>query len=188
MTTFDNVRKTGFHVDLIERAVRSLNGGELPEYDLVNLETSFDDDSVFRHMDYIGLGEDKLVGLHLDEMASGIRWVGQVVLFRDLGPIEVAQVSIDPEGPGGADDGLTNGLVVNLSFGSHATLDLEQTLCDDPDCTYDHGYSGFLKREGLSMRFEDEPSQENRSSSDEALDFVRRITAAMSDHHQQARW
>lgn len=178
MTAFGKLRTTGFHTELVEQTVRDLSGGSLPTHSLFNLETSFDDDSVFRHLDYVGLGRGQLIAVHVDELASGVRWIATVVPLHQVGPIEVARVLLKDEDAGGASDGVGNELMVHIAFGTHMTIDLDRVQCDDPDCEYDHGFSGFLKRDGLAMRFEDDPAEGVSSSAQEAMDFVRRVTAA----------
>lgn len=182
MTSFDRVRATGFHADLLERTVRNLNAGALPEYALFNLETSFDDDSVFRHLDYVGLSipARQLVAMHLDELPTGLRWAGTVVPVKDVGPIEMAQVLLDPDDAGGATDGLGDELVLHLGLGANLTMDLDKVHCDDPECEYDHGFSGLIKRDGLVMRFDDAAQDGSSSSAAEAFEFIRELTAAIA--------
>ncbi|MFZ1381430.1 MAG: DUF5998 family protein [Scrofimicrobium sp.] len=181
MTSFDKVRSSGFHTDLLEKTVRDLGGGKLPEHSLYNLETSFDDDSVFRHLDYVGLLERRMIAVHIDELASGMRWMATVIPLSDVGPIEIAQVLLSDEETGGPADGSGNELMVNIGFGSAMTLDLDKVQCEDPECEYDHGYSGFLKRDGLAMRFEDNPDVGISSASDDAMAFVRALMSWMDE-------
>lgn len=179
MTSFEKVRSSGFHADLLEKTVRDLSGGKLPDHSLYNLETSFDDDSVFRHLDYVGLIARRMIAVHIDELASGLRWMATVIPVSDVGPIEVAQVLLADDEAGGPSDGVGNELMVNVGFGSAMTLDLDKVHCDDPECEFDHGYAGFLKREGLAMRFEDNPDEGVSSAAKDAMVFVRALMAGM---------
>ena len=95
MTTFDKVRATGFHADLIERTIVRLNGGVEPTNMLYHLETTFDDDSVFRHLDYLGLSDGRLLAFHLDEVSGGVRWVCNAIPLRSVDSVEVSQIVAD---------------------------------------------------------------------------------------------
>ena len=99
MTTFDKVRATGFHADLIERTIVRLNGGVEPTNMLYHLETTFDDDSVFRHLDYLGLSDGRLLAFHLDEVSGGVRWVCNAIPLRSVDSVEVAQILAEEANP-----------------------------------------------------------------------------------------
>lgn len=180
MTSFEKVRATGFHAELIERTIVRLNGGDVPTHMLYHLETTFDDDSVFRHLDYLGLSEGRLIVFHLDEVSGGVRWACNPIPLRSVDSVEVAQMLGDE---GEVENGATHlgpHLLVQVLFSTHSSIELERIECGDPSCEYDHGYGGFMKSEGLAMRFFDEDTSGLASNADEAMDFVGALTMAMA--------
>lgn len=187
MTGFDRVRRSGFHTDLIERLVKHASGGALPPHNLFLLETAFDDDSVFRHFDYLGLAGRLLIAIHIDELASGPRWYMNLIPISKITGLEVAQVVLpaqpdDKEERGSseathASDTQQTGITVVASFASQRSIELEPLQCDDPTCTADHGLVGGGKDEGLVMTF---VSQSESSNEDDAMEFVAVLAQAMA--------
>lgn len=187
MIGFDKIRQSGFHADLIERLVKQVNGGQIPSYNLFLLETTFDDDSVFRHFDYLGLSGALLTSIHIDELAAGARWYMNLLPVRHVTGLEVAQVALplqpaDKDVPAAThgdagDDNHEVGLTVVVSSSSQRSLELEPLRCDDPACTADHGYVGGGKDEGLVMTF---GAQSASSNEDDAMEFVAALSTAMT--------
>ena len=156
MIGFDKIRQSGFHADLIERLVKQVNGGQIPSHNLFLLETTFDDDSVFRHFDYLGLSGALLTSIHIDELAAGARWYMNLLPVRHVTGLEVAQVAL-PLQP--------------------ADKDVPAATHGDPACTADHGYVGGGKDEGLVMTF---GAQSASSNEDDAMEFVAALSTAMT--------
>ena len=177
MTSFAKVRRSGFHSDLVERAVLELTGDVLPRHSLYSVQASFDDDAVFRHMDYVGIGEGQLVAMHLDEAASGLRWILTAVPFRMLGPVDVAREFVAVPGGGGYG---SDELMIHICMSSVTTIDLDRTQCDDAECDYDHGYNGLLKRDGISLVLRDDAADYSCSSTRDGMSFVRTLTALIA--------
>ncbi len=177
MTSFAKVRRAGFHAELVEETVLDLTGGVLPEHSLFSVEASFDDDSVFRHMDYVGIGQGQLIAMHLDELASGLRFIVTAVPFRQLGPIEVAREYSGPS-LGGPEASLE--LMIHIGLAAVSSIDLERSHCDDPECDYDHGYQGLVKRDGVSLRLRGESPEFLSSSSRDGMSFVRTLSALIA--------
>ncbi len=182
MSGFDRVRETGFHAELIERTVVRLNGGRAPEQMLYHLETTFDDDSVFRHLDYLGLSAGRLVAFHLDEVSGGVIWATNTIPLRNVDSVEVSQIVEGQLDEHSLLGGLEPHLLLQILFNTHVSLDLEKVECDDPSCEYDHGYSGLLKKEGLAMRFFDDEPEGLSSTAEEAMDFAGSLAAAMGTY------
>ncbi len=180
MTGFDKIRQTGFHGPLIERTVTRLNGGELPADCLFRLDTSFDDESVFRHLDYLGIGVGHLISLHLDEVEGGLRWVANTFPLRSVTSLEVAQMISTDQQNSGLEEAETSSVMLSLSFESTGSFDIDRVECDDSNCEFDHGYAGFMKQEGMTMHFTEEQTDEIASTPTEAMEFVGNLTVAMA--------
>lgn len=177
MTSFEKVRALGFHVDLIERLLRQVNAGHLPEHCLFQLETTFDDQAVFRHFDLVGLRDSLLTAIHVDELADGVRWYLNLIHVRQITGLELGSASFphrvlpenEPVFPGLEGHASLPGLTVVLSFATHRTIEMEPMQCDDPECTADHGLVGSEKDDGLVMSFGVQPES---SDEEDAMAFV----------------
>lgn len=185
-TTFDKIRAIGFHVETLERIVRGLNGGGLPEHSLFQLEATFDDESVFRHFDYLGLHGNILTAVHIDELPVGVQWYASVTPVSSVSSVELGQSTVPsayvdeeadlpPTHPRGFPH--NTDLTVVLSFEGRAILELEPMVCDDPQCELDHGIGGTKKNESLVMTFEEDT---DNSTADEAMTFVSALSQAMA--------
>ncbi|WP_099331943.1 DUF5998 family protein [Actinomyces minihominis] len=186
MTSFEKVRSLGFHADLIERLLRQVNAGHLPEHCLFQLETTFDDQAVFRHFDLIGLRDSLLTAVHVDELADGVRWYLNLIHVRQITGLELGSASVPsrmlPEEevvlPGQQMEAVLPGLTVVLSFATHRSIAMEPMHCDDPDCMADHGMIGSQKDDGLVMSFGVQPES---SGEDDAMTFVGALSMRLGE-------
>lgn len=176
MTDFAAVRSSSFHTELIERLVRQANDGTVPENNLFQLETTFSEESVFRHFDYLGLRGNLLTSIHVDELPKGVRWYMNLVPVRQVSAVELGQFSHPSLEPLEAADEGDPGLTVLVTFSAHRSVELEPMRCDDPTCTADHGLVGGSKDEGLVMSFGSPES----SGEDDAMSFVSALASAMA--------
>ncbi len=184
-TTFEKIKALDFHVDTLERVVRQLNGGDFPSTSMFQLETTFDDDSVFRHFDYLGLRNGILTSVHIDELPVGVHWYASVTPVSRVTGVEIGQSTVPPsyvvpeeDFPPTHPHGFPReeALTVMISIEGRALVEMEPLACEDPHCEADHGMVGGTKNEGLVMTFEEE--SENTSAV-EALAFVGALVAAM---------
>ncbi len=184
-TTFDKIRAADFHVDTLERVVRQLNGGQLPGDCLFQLEATLDEDSVFRHFDYLGLEGGLLTSVHIDELPVGIQWYASLFPVSKVTGVELGQSTappaMDSQGPDLPHSHRHNfpqdtNLTVVISVEGRTLIEMEPMVCDDPDCQGDHGLMGGMRNEGLGMNFQE---RSNYSSAQDALEFVAKLSAAM---------
>lgn len=179
MTDFDAVRASGFHTDLIEKLVRQANEGDTPPINLFQLETTFSDESVFRHFDYLGLRGRLLTSIHVDELPVGIRWYMNLLPTSQISGVELGQFAHSPyqSAPvNGHEDAGDPALTVLISFGMTRSFEIEPMQCDDPTCTAEHGMAGVSKDEGLLMSFGSPES----STEEDAMEFVSSLAAALA--------
>lgn len=170
------MRSIGFHVELIERLVRQANEGAVPETNLFQLETTFNDESVFRHFDYLGLRGNLLTSVHVDELPNGVRWYMNLLPVQQVSAVELGQFSPSATQATGSEDESDPSLTVLVTFSTHRSVELESMHCDDPTCAADHGLVGGIKDEGLMMTF----GAPESSGEDDAMSFVSALSAAMT--------
>ncbi len=184
-TTFEKIKAVDFHVDTLERVVRQLNGGHFPNDALFQLETTFDDESVFRHFDYLGLRNGVLTSVHIDELPVGVHWYASVTPVSRVTSVEIGQSTVPPSYMAAEDDfppahahgfPRQEDLTLMLSIEGRSLVEMEPLACEDPHCEADHGMVGGTKNEGIAITFQEE--SENSTAS-EAMAFVGVLAAAM---------
>lgn len=185
MTKFASLKKTNFHADLIERVVLRLNGGKEPTSYVYSLSTTFDDASVFRHLDFVGLRDGKLTLVHVDELPVGVRWHTHLTTVDRIGGVELGALRIDEEA---LSEVPTQGEILDLEMGAglltlfipvsiSKNIEMAALQCEDPACTADHGFGGAVKDEGVLLTF---TGVDGESSSDnEVYDFATHVLGAM---------
>jgi Family of unknown function (DUF5998) len=67
-------------------------------------------------------------------------------------------------------------LTVTIGWGAVARLDLEPATCGDPQCEADHGYTGSMTGDDLSLRISADAEGENALA--DAVAFARVLSAA----------
>lgn len=180
MTKLIGLHRTGFHAQLIERVALQLNEGEYPDAYLYRLSTTFDDSSVFRHLDFLGLRGNVVTMIHVDELPVGVRWYAHLTPVGRLKGVEMGSLEVSemPQEPLFTVPEEATGLSLFLPVSITQNVELSQMVCDDPECTADHGWAGSAKDEGLLLSFTDNP--EESSSTDEVVAFVTKLLARMS--------
>lgn len=183
MTKFANLAKTNFHADLIRKIVLRLNNGEEPEAYVYSLATAFDDASVFRHLDFVGLRDGLLTMVHLDELPVGVRWYTHLTTVDKIKGIELGSLELgtngapkDAQEPAGFDPEVTP-LTLFIPVSISQNVEVGPLQCDDPSCQAEHGLGGSIKDEGLLLAFTGDP--EEGSVEDEVYDFAARVLGAM---------
>ena len=160
------IERGGYYPALVADVVAlSLAGEEVHDH-LVHLETTFDTDEVRRHVTVMVLTATRLLVAHVDDhhghdaddpsaehapagppvAASSVE---SVPLHR-VGSVVLSHRVVDParHRPGQA----PAELVLGLSWGTLRRVDLEPATCGDPDCEADHGYTGTVAGDDVSLR------------------------------------
>ena len=67
-------------------------------------------------------------------------------------------------------------LTLTIAWGAVSRLDLEPATCGDPQCEADHGYTGSITGDDLSLRISAEADGDEAAG--DALAFARALSAA----------
>ena len=67
-------------------------------------------------------------------------------------------------------------LTLTIGWGSLNRIDLEPAGCSDPDCEADHGYTGTIAADDITLRLSAEAEGEDAVRA--AVDFARKLSAA----------
>ena len=162
------IERGGYYPALVADVVGlSLAGEEVHDH-LVHLETTFDTDEVRRHVTVMVLTATRLLVAHVDDhpghdasdpSVPGEHAVGappvaassvESVPLHRVGSVVLSHRVVDPArhraGQAPAE------LVLGLSWGTLRRVDLEPATCGDPDCEADHGYTGTVAGDDVSLR------------------------------------
>jgi hypothetical protein len=175
------VERAGFYPALVLDALDvAIAGEEVLSY-LVQQETTFDRVEVRRHVTVLSLTATRLVVAHADDhdpdalspepYASAST---EAVPLSKVTSVVLSHAVTSPERHrGGA---VPRELSLTIGWGSLTRVDLEPASCADPDCEADHGYTGTLAADDITVRLSAEA--EGESAVRAAAAFARALSAA----------
>jgi hypothetical protein len=156
------IEKSGYYPDVVWNAVRPAIAGEHVDSFLVHHEPTIDErDEVRRHVTVLVLTPSRLILGHTDEHAPDDLLPApytssstEAVTLSAVRSVVVNRMVANPEtyaGRGGSGHGADEA-VLTIGWGAMGRIDLEPAACADPDCEADHGYTGILSSDDLSLR------------------------------------
>lgn len=148
---------------------------------LVHGETTFDEDAIRRHLSVLVLTPTRLIFVHADDHAGddehhpdahGVATT-EAVPLSEVKSVVLSHMVAKPAsfGPGAARE-----LTLTITWGAVSRLDLERASCADPECEADHGYSGLISGDDVSLRIS--TAAEGALAVQDALTFARSLSAA----------
>jgi hypothetical protein len=168
-----DIEACGYFPDLVEDAiVLAVGEEELVDF-VVHHEPTFNNDEIHRHVTVLALTPTRLIVGHTDDQpaeppATGIAAASSTesVALSKVGTVVLTRVVTRPESyrAGGTDVSET---WLTVGWGAVRRLDLEQASCSDPACEADHGYTGALVGDDLTVRM---------SAAADGADRVQRLT------------
>jgi hypothetical protein len=176
-----DVERAGFYPSLVLDSLNVAIADEEVRSYLVQQETTFDRVEVRRHVTVLALTPTRLVVAHADDHdpdalspepyasasteAVPISRVTSVVLTHAVThPDQHRSGSVPRE------------LSLTIGWGSLTRVDLEPASCADPDCEADHGYTGTLAADDITVRLSAEAEGEPAVRAASA--FARMLSAA----------
>lgn len=194
------IEKAGYYPDLVMDTLAVAVAGEEIASHLVHAETTFDTESVRRHLTVLAITATRLVLVHADDHSPQMlaeSGLGDLALVDEIGagkqleqPHAVATSEAIPLGriasvmithvvpmPAEYRRGvLGRELTLTISWGAVSRVDLEPASCGDPQCDADHGYTGTVSGDDLSLRVA--VDADGQQALDDALTFARALSAA----------
>ncbi len=173
-----------FVADVLDIAVA---GEEVSDF-LVHGETTFDVDSIRRHLSVLVLTPSRLVFVHADDHGDEHEHDAEVshspsahgVATSEAVPLDsvrtVMLTHVVPDPAKYRRGALGRELTLTIGWGGVARVDLEAASCGDPDCEADHGYAGTLTGDDLAIRIS--ADAEGATALQDALNFTRSLSAA----------
>jgi hypothetical protein len=175
------VERAGFYPSLVNDALDVAIAGEPVRSYLVHQETTFDRVEVRRHVTVLALTATRLVVAHADDhdpdalspepYASAST---EGVALAKVSSVVLSHAVTTPElhRPGS----VPRELSLTIGWGSMSRIDLEPASCSDPDCEADHGYTGTIAADDITIRLSAEAEGEDAVRA--AVDFARTLSAA----------
>jgi hypothetical protein len=186
-----DIERAGYYpalvVDVVESAVA---GGEVISH-LVHQETTFDQDTVRRHITVLALTPTRLVVAHADDHAAEdahgepddaapqstatATATSECVPLSAVRGVMLTHVVASPATytPGS----LGRELTLTLGWGAVSRIDMIPATCGDPNCEADHGYEGTITTDDIGLRISADADGEPALA--QAMAFARMLSAAI---------
>lgn len=180
----DLVRKiesSGYYPELVADVLEIALAGEEVTAHLVHGETTFDVDTIRRHLSVVVLTPGRLIFVHADDHggdaehgdeAHGIA-TSEAVPISAVRSVMVTHVVPSPEKY--RKGRLGRELTLTIGWGAVNRVDLEPAGCGDPQCEADHGMTGTMTTDDLSLRIS--ADAEGESALRDAIAFAKALSA-----------
>lgn len=152
------IERSGYYPKLVIEAIESALDSEPVLSYLVHHEATFDPAmEVRRHITVLALSPTRLLVCHTDEHPPGdtlpqphASTTTEAVRLSRVHSVQVTRVVPEPASyePGT----LPTEVVLTIGWGTVSHIDLEPATCGDESCEADHGYTGSVAADDLSLR------------------------------------
>lgn len=190
----DEIDRAGFYPAVVTDVLEATLGDEAVEGHLVHLETTFDaDDDLRRHVTVLALTGTRLVIVHADDHTDQpgeahapagpdappaahtyAAVTAEAIPLTGIHGVVTTHIIDRPEQhrPGS----LPLEVTIGVAWGIASRIDVEPAACDNPECDADHGYTGSVTADDLSLRVS--AAAEGSKAVQAALAFARALSAA----------
>lgn len=171
----------GYYPALVADVAGAAVAGDEVVSHVVHQETTFDHDSVRRHVTVLVLTADRLVVVHADDHdehesdKAVATATSEVVPLNMVRGVMLTHVVPAPEAyqPGS----LGRELTLTLGWGAVSRLELMPATCGDPTCEADHGFDGSVASDDISLRIS--ADADGDSALARAMHFATAMSAAI---------
>jgi hypothetical protein len=183
----DAIDRCGYYPDVVADSLAVAIAGEPIRAYVLQHEPTFDRDEVRRHITILALTPSRLIVGHTDEHAADdlIRapyasTSTEAIPLNRVNAVVVNRVVPNPAGYGAsggkADPAAGGEVVLTIGWGMVNRIDLEPAVCADPNCEADHGYTGSVAADDISLRIS--AAADGPASIQQVLDFARALSFA----------
>lgn len=147
----------GYFPDLIMDAVALAVGTETPVTHLVQVEATFNREELQRHLSVLVLTPNRLIVAHTDENQNPgeppqALTTTESVPLRQINSVALSQIVSHPERHGTEQSTGVAEAWLTINWGTLRRVDIEPAHCGDPECEADHGFTGMLTGDDLTVR------------------------------------
>jgi Family of unknown function (DUF5998) len=184
------IDRCGYYPDVVADSMAIAVAGEPVTAFVLQHEPTFDRDEVRRHITILALTPSRLIVGHTDEHAPDevidepyaststeaipLHRVSAVVLNRVVP--SPAAYSGRRSGRDAAGGDAAGEVVLTIGWGMVNRIDLEPAVCADPNCEADHGYTGSVAADDISLRIS--AAADGPAGIQQVLDFATQLSAA----------
>lgn len=150
------IRACGYFPELVSDSIALALGDEPAGSYLVHHEATFNRDEIQRHLSVLVLTDTRLIVSHTDENdnpgepSQALTTTESVPLVR-VASVALSQVVSHAERYGSRKAAIDEAWLT-VNWGTMRRMDLEPAHCADPECEADHGYTGMLAGDDLTVR------------------------------------
>lgn len=144
------IQTSGFYPSLVVETVGLAIGGQEVLDHLVQHEATFAGHELHRHITVLVRTARLLYICHVDEGEGGrpeALSTIEAVALRAIDSVVVTRAMADPEQIGSLSEAW-----VSVVWGAARRLELTPAACEDPTCEADHGYSGVVQPDDITLR------------------------------------
>ena len=153
------IAECGFYPRLVAETVALGLGGRPVLDHLVQHEAPFAGHELHRHLTVLVRTEKQLLICHIDEGEGGrtdALATSEIVALRAVSSVVVTRALADPENL----TGLTEAWL-SIVWGAARRVDLGPAACEDPHCEADHGYTGVVQPDDITVRMSPQADGDN---------------------------
>lgn len=153
------IAECGFYPDLVTRTAEAGIGGQETLDYLVQHEATFAGRELHRHITVLLRTERQLVICHVDEGEGGRQEALstiECVALRAIDSVVVTRSLTDPESLESLNESW-----LTIVWGAARRIDLGPAACEDPACEADHGYTGVMQPDDITVRMSSKADGEN---------------------------
>ena len=181
------IERSGYYPGLVADAVSSAVGADPVVSYVVHHDAHFDTGmEVRRHMTVLALTPTRLVYSHTDEYPADetdpearpqAETSTEAVRFSRISSVALTRVIHDPASylPGGT---MPSEVVLTIGWNVLSHLELEPAHCGDENCEADHGYTGTLTADDVTLRVSEAADGEDAVR--QVLAFAQALSEATS--------
>jgi hypothetical protein len=181
------IDRCGYYPDVVTDSLAVAIAGEPIRAYVLQHEPTFDRDEVRRHITILALTPTRLIVGHTDEHAADelIRapyasTSTEAIPLHRVNAVVVNRVVPNPAGyaSGKADPAVAGSgeVVLTIGWGMVNRIDLEPAVCADPNCEADHGYTGSVAADDISLRIS--AAADGPAGIQQVLEFAKALSFA----------
>ena len=190
-TLTKEIERAGYYPALVEDVVESAVAGDEVVSHLVHQETTFDQDTVRRHITVLVLTPTRLVVAHADDHApehdesepdqAALQATATATATSECVPLSAVRgvmlTHVVASPATYARGSLGRELTLTLGWGAVSRIDMIPAACGDPNCEADHGYEGTITTDDIGLRIS--ADADGDSALEQAMAFARALSSAI---------